>query len=70
MNSNTIIVDLQGFKDDNNKFIVKEVAIATKYQTQTFWLNHPIRIIILQTQKKREFSGYKETEGFTGVKAI
>lgn len=54
MNSNTIIVDLQGFKDDNNKFIVKEVAIATKYQTQTFLVKPPYSYYYLtDTEKKR-----------------
>lgn len=41
MNSNTIIVDLQGFKNNNNDFLVKELCIATQQHTHTFYVKPP-----------------------------
>lgn len=41
MKSDMIIVDVQGFKDTHNNFIIKEFALATSELTQTFLIKPP-----------------------------
>lgn len=70
MNNETIIVDMQGFKDLKNNFIVKELSIATKNHTQTFLIKPPYAFKNLTDEEKKQVRwlernrGLKWSEGF------
>lgn len=54
MNStNALFVDLQGFKNDNNGFIVKELALATNEYTQIFLIKPPFPYRCLTSSEKK-----------------
>lgn len=63
MNFNTIIVDLQGFKDLKNNFIIKELSIATKYYTQTFLIKAPYSFKTLSTEEKKQVRWLENNRG-------
>lgn len=63
MNSNTIVVDLQGFKDLNNKFIIKELSIATKDFTQTFLIKPPYSFKTLSNEEKKQVRWLENNRG-------
>lgn len=63
MNSNTIIVDLQGFKNSNNKFIVKELSFATKDYTQTFLIKAPYSFNTLSNEEKKQVRWLENNRG-------
>lgn len=65
MNGNTIIVDLQGFKDFKNKFIIKELAIATKDHTQTFLIKPPYTFKKLIVEEKKQVRWLEKNRGLT-----
>lgn len=70
MNSNTIIVDLQGFKNYKNEFIVKEFAIATQEYTKIFLIKPPYSFTSLSLEEKKQICwiekhrGYRWSEGY------
>lgn len=70
MNSNTIIVDVQGFKDAYNQFIIKEFALACNEYTQTFYIKPPYpysKLSELERNRVRWIErnfGYKWTDGY------
>lgn len=74
MNNNTIILDLQGFKNRNNEFIVKELVIATLEHTQTFLIKPPYPYSSLTDEERRNIwwieknRGYRWSEGFIDYK--
>lgn len=53
MNKKFIIVDVQGFKDCKNNFIVKEFALATSGNTQVFLVKPPYPFSKLSNEEKR-----------------
>lgn len=53
MNSETIIVDLQGFKDYQNNFIIKEFSLGSKEYTQTFLVKPPFLFKYLTADEKK-----------------
>lgn len=74
MNNNTIIVDLQGFKNNGNEFIVKEFAIATQEHTHTFLVKPPYPFTSLSLEEKKQVRwiernrGYRWSEGYVDYK--
>lgn len=63
MNSNTIIVDLQGFKNEKNDFILKEMAIGTKEYTQTFLVKPPCSFSALTVEEKKRVRWIEKNRG-------
>lgn len=54
MNTESIFVDLQGFKDYKNNFIVKEFALATADYTQVFLIKPPFPFRKLTDAEKKQ----------------
>lgn len=70
MNStNALFVDVQGFKNYNNDFIVKELALATNDYTQVFLIKPPFPYRCLTNSEKKRVKwiennlGYRWAEG-------
>lgn len=63
MNVDTIIVDLQGFKDIQNNFIVKEVAIVSQELTQTFLVKPPYSFHYLSDEEKKQVRWLERNRG-------
>lgn len=49
-----IFVDVQGFKDRSNNFIVKEMSLATTEYTQTFLVKPPYAFSKLNCEERRQ----------------
>lgn len=70
MNNNTVIVDIQGFKNSDNEFIVKELAIATQEHTYIFLVKPPYPFNSLTAEEKKQVRwiernrGYRWSEGY------
>lgn len=58
-----IIIDVQGFKDLKNEFIVKECAIASENHTQVFLIKPPFAFDELLRQEKRRVSWIENNHG-------
>ena len=58
-----IIVDIQGFKDSENRFIVKELAIATGEYTQVFLIKPPYSFNYLTNEEKKQVSWIERNRG-------
>lgn len=54
MTTATIFVDLQGFKNSKNNFIVKEFAIVTNEWTQVFLVKPPYSFTSLTLEEKKQ----------------
>lgn len=54
MSRDSVIVDLQGFKDRNNHFIIKEFAILINGYTQTFIIKPPYPYNNLTSDEKKQ----------------
>lgn len=71
-----VIVDLQGFKDYKNGFIIKEFAIATREYTQTFLVKPPWAYSLLTNEEKKTVNwiernrGIQWREGFMDIKSF
>lgn len=69
MNIKTIIVDVQGFKDAQNRFIIKELALSTAEYTQVFLIKPPYSYRHLTNSEKKHVRwiennlGYRWSEG-------
>lgn len=63
MNIDFIIVDVQGFKDFNNQFIVKELALSTKEYTQTFLIKPPYAFHSLTDKEKKHVKWVEKNLG-------
>lgn len=59
-----LIVDVQGFKNLQNEFIIKEIAIATTDHTQTFLIKPPYSYIKLTKTEKQHVSWIEKNRGF------
>lgn len=63
MNNNTIFVDVQGFKDSTNKFIIKELSIASKDCTQSFLIKPPYAFKYLTNEEKKQVRWLEKNRG-------
>lgn len=63
MNTEIVIVDVQGFKDTKNNFIVKEFAISTKEYTQTFLIKPPYAFHSLNHEEKNHIKWIERNIG-------
>lgn len=63
MNASYIFVDLQGFKDMNNDFIVKEMSLALSNHTQTFLVKPPYAYSTLSNNEKKHVSWIEKNRG-------
>lgn len=64
MKSDHYIVDIQGFKDAQNKFIIKELAVATEEFTLVFSIKPPFPYSRLSNEERRHVSWIEKTFGF------
>lgn len=60
---NFYFVDLQGFKNDKNEFIVKEFAIATITWSQTFLVKPPYSSTKLNFEEKKQTKWLERNRG-------
>lgn len=60
---NMRIVDLQGFKDANNNFIIKEFAILFNGVTQTFIIKPPYSYTSLSLEEKKQVRWLENNRG-------
>ena len=63
MNPNTLIVDVQGFKDPCNNFIIKELAFASRDYTQSFLIKPPYMFKYLTSDEKRQVKWLERNRG-------
>lgn len=63
MNSNIIVVDVQGFKNSNNEFIIKEFAYCTLEYTQVFLIKPPYRFSKLSDKEKELVKWVEHSRG-------
>lgn len=63
MNQQPIFVDLQGFKDSKNEFIIKELAIATNDWTQVFVVKPPYAYSTLTKEEKKQVNWLERNRG-------
>lgn len=63
MNFEMRIVDLQGFKDANNNFIIKEFAIWFNGNTQIFIIKPPYSYNHLSAQEKKQVRWLENNRG-------
>lgn len=61
--STTIFVDLQGFKNFKNEFIVKELAIVSKEWTQVFLVKPPYPFTTLSSEEKKQTRWLERNKG-------
>lgn len=52
--SDVIFVDIQGFKDKANNFIIKEMSLATTEYTQSFLVKPPYAFSKLNPEERRQ----------------
>lgn len=70
MNNETVIVDVQGFKNNKNEFIVKELAIASQEHTHIFLIKPPYPFTTLTAAERKNVfwieknRGYRWSEGY------
>lgn len=65
MNSNIYIVDVQGFKDKDNNFIIKELALATENYTQVYLIKPPFPYSKLTDKERRQVRWIEKNYGIT-----
>lgn len=58
-----LFVDVQGFKDCNNQFIVKELAISTQNFTQVFLIKPPYPYTTLSAEEKKNVRWIERQRG-------
>lgn len=63
MEPQSIFVDLQGFKNSKNEFIIKELAIATKDWTQVFIVKPPYAYSTLTKEEKKQVNWLERNRG-------
>lgn len=63
MKADTLIVELQGFKDNLNNFIVKELAIVSQDHTQTFLVKSPYSYHYLTSEEKKQVRWLERNRG-------
>lgn len=65
MNSNTYIIDVQGFKDKENNFILKELALAADNFTQVYLIKPPFPYSKLTDKDRRQVRWVGKNYGIT-----
>lgn len=60
---NFLFVDLQGFKNDKNQFIVKEFALATSEYTQIFLIKPPYPFSKLNSDERKQVKWIENNRG-------
>lgn len=60
---NAIIVDVQGFKTDNNEFILKEIAIYWNNHVQTFHIKPPCAFYDLTKTERKQVCWIERNRG-------
>lgn len=63
MSKNYLFVDVQGFKNDENEFIVKELALATPEYTEVFLIKPPFSYTNLTRSEKRQTRWIEKNRG-------
>lgn len=63
MNSNSMILDVQGFKNVHNKFIIKELAFAYSNYTQSFLIKPPYLFRYLTNEEKMQIKWLERNRG-------
>lgn len=63
MNPEFVFVDIQGFKDSQNKFLIKELALATQEFTQVFLIKSPYPYSYLTPAEKRQVTWIEKNRG-------
>lgn len=58
-----LIVELQGFKDSTNNFIIKELTIASQDHTQTFLVKPPYPFHYLTQEEKKRVRWIERNRG-------
>lgn len=64
MNSNIAVVDIQGFKNVENEFIVKEFAYCTSEYSQVFLVKPPYLFSKLTNEEKKLVKWVEHNRGF------
>lgn len=59
-----IFVDVQGFKDTQNNFIIKELAILNQENTQTFLVKPPYPFQYLSIEEKKQVRWIEANRGY------
>lgn len=60
----SVIVDLQGFKSDSNKFIPKEIAILYDKHVQVFLIKPPFKYNLLSDSEKKHVNWIERNKKF------
>lgn len=63
MNTDCLLVDLQGFKSFKNEFIIKEFAFSTNEYTQVFLIKPPYKFSSLSDSEKRHVRWIEKNKG-------
>lgn len=63
MKQSFIFVDIQGFKDYKNYFIIKELALVTAELTQVFLIKPPYSFSYLNTEEKKHVLWIERNRG-------
>lgn len=63
MNPELLFVDMQGFRDYNNAFIVKELAYATQEFTQVYLVKPPYPFSKLTDSEKKQVKWLEKNRG-------
>lgn len=63
MKQNYLFVDVQGFKDCKNNFILKELALATQEYTQVFLIKPPHAYCNLTREEKTRVNWIEKKKG-------
>ncbi|KAG7304598.1 hypothetical protein JYU34_011571 [Plutella xylostella] len=58
-----VIVDVQGFKTDDNQFILKEIAMIHEKQVQVFLIKPPFAYYDLSKTERRQVSWIERNRG-------
>lgn len=61
--SSSIFVDIQGFKDCQNNFIIKEFALSTKEFTLVYLIKPPYSYLKLSSDEKRRVKWIEKNRG-------
>lgn len=70
MNSNTYIIDVQGFKDKENRFIIKELALAGNNSTQVYLIKSPFPYFKLTYEEQRHVSWIEKNYGIAWSEGV
>lgn len=63
MSTDLLLLDLQGFRDYKNRFIIKELAYATKEYTQVYLVKPPYPFSKLTNDEKKQVKWLERNRG-------